>query len=138
MYIFIIGLYLIYPKMDCVTPEYGVIEKTIKLLIQDGGSFKKVLTKHLRIKSILSWVGLRILWNWKVFLGRKIKYIFCLTWDDEFLEFLRNTQINDKTIWNGQIICFRSSEDKNHKFFWVKKIQAANYRNCIEICNENK
>ena len=116
-----ISLDYIYTKMDCVTQEYGVIEKTIKILIQDGESFKKVLTKHFRIKSILSWVGLGILWNRKVFLGRKFWNIFCLAWDDESLVFLRNTQINDKTVWNGQIICFGSSEDKNHKFFGLRK-----------------
>ena len=74
----------------------------------------------------------------KCFWDVKSEIYFCLVWDDECLVFLRNTQINDKTIWNGQIICFRSSEDKNHKFFGVKKIPAANNRNCIEICNENK
>ena len=137
MYIFIIGLYLIYPKMDCVTQEYGVIEKTIKILIQDGESFKKVLTKHFRIKSILSWVGLKFYETEKNISVSWKRYLYFVR-NVDCLVFIRNTQINDKTIWNGQIICFRSSEDKNHKFFWVKKIQAANYRNCIEICNVNK
>ena len=57
----------------------------------------------------------------KCFLDVNSEIYFCLAWDDESLVFLRNTQINDKTVWNGQIICFGSSEDKNHKFFGLRK-----------------